>query len=450
MLSVKTVGNATLIAYDANPVLVTDPWIGDEHDAYFGSWRLSHSIPPQEKSDMLASPNVWFSHGHPDHLNGESLKRFRNARILLPDHVGGRICEDLKSEGYDVVVLPDSQWVELTPRVKIFCIPDYIQDATLLVDVGGRLFVNMNDSSARARMDVIRRVARQYKDVYLLRLSGYGDGDMINIFDEAGVRIEHKSSRKVGKWLSNNAFRVGANHVIPFSSFHRYQREDSAWANAKTTPIAAYKEDFDHRIADFIDPFSCIDCVSGRVSPLAAVELRHGLRPPEDFGDVWSDDLEAVDVKVLEHYFKSKHLVRNMLGFLRFKVGGKTHTIDLSGPKKRGITFEVPRNSLMTAVTYRVFDDLLIGNFMRTTLHGMDSLYSPNFNFAVTKYADNGGAETKQQVADYLAHYRRLSGLAWTQHIFSQEASKVFRRFVRNDSGAYSIARDVYNRMLRS
>src|ERR1700756_2871595 len=137
MLGVKTVGNATLVAYDTVPVLVTDPWIGDEDDAYFGSWRLSHSIPPQEKSDILSSPNVWFSHGHPDHLNGESLKRFKNARILLPDHVGGRICEDLKNENYNVTVLPDSQWVDLTKRVRIFCIPDYIQDATLLVDVGG-------------------------------------------------------------------------------------------------------------------------------------------------------------------------------------------------------------------------------------------------------------------------------------------------------------------------
>lgn len=450
MLGVKTVGNATLVAYDTDPVLVTDPWFGDEDDAYFGSWRLSHSIPSQEKSDILASPNVWFSHGHPDHLNGDSLKRFKNARILLPDHVGGRICEDLKNDGYNVAVLPDSQWVDLTSRVRIFCVPDYIQDATLLVEVGGRLFINMNDSGARARMDVVRRVAKNYKDVYLLRLSGYGDADMINIFSEDGVRLENKSTRKVGKWLSNYAVRVGANHVIPFSSFHQYQREDSAWANARTTPMAAYKEEFDEKAAEYIEPFSFIDCVSGQTSPLGAVELACGLRRPEEFGDVWSDDLDKDDVAVLKDYFARKHLVRNMLGFLRFKVGSQTHTIDLDGPAKRGITFEVPKNSLMTAVTYRVFDDLLIGNFMKTTLHDVESLYSPNFNFAVAKYGDNGGAETEEEVEEYLGEYKRRAGLAWTQHIFSQEAPKVFRRFVKSDSGVYSIARDVYNRMLRS
>ena len=43
MLGFETIGNATLIAYDGNPVLVTDPWI--RGGAYFGSWTFSHLIP---------------------------------------------------------------------------------------------------------------------------------------------------------------------------------------------------------------------------------------------------------------------------------------------------------------------------------------------------------------------------------------------------------------------
>jgi len=37
MLGIKTIGNATLIAYDDLPVLATDPWFGDEDEAFFGS-----------------------------------------------------------------------------------------------------------------------------------------------------------------------------------------------------------------------------------------------------------------------------------------------------------------------------------------------------------------------------------------------------------------------------
>ena len=47
MLGVKTIGNATLLAFDDAPVLVTDPWLGDVDPAYFGSWILSHEIRPR-------------------------------------------------------------------------------------------------------------------------------------------------------------------------------------------------------------------------------------------------------------------------------------------------------------------------------------------------------------------------------------------------------------------
>ena len=78
MPSISTIGNATLIAYDeAAPILSTDPWFGDEDHAYFGSWTLSHEIPAKYKKDILDSKYIWFSHGHPDHLNPLSIKRFR-------------------------------------------------------------------------------------------------------------------------------------------------------------------------------------------------------------------------------------------------------------------------------------------------------------------------------------------------------------------------------------
>jgi hypothetical protein len=52
MLGVSTIGNAILIAYDDKPIFATDPWFGDEHRAFFGSWGLSHCIPPDCKADI--------------------------------------------------------------------------------------------------------------------------------------------------------------------------------------------------------------------------------------------------------------------------------------------------------------------------------------------------------------------------------------------------------------
>jgi hypothetical protein len=51
MLGVRFTGNATLIAYDNKPIVVTDPWLHD-YRAYFGSWALSHKIAPSILDDI--------------------------------------------------------------------------------------------------------------------------------------------------------------------------------------------------------------------------------------------------------------------------------------------------------------------------------------------------------------------------------------------------------------
>ena len=450
MLGVKTIGNATLIAYDEVPILATDPWFGGEDEAFFGSWGLSYEIPAPEKADIQRAKYIWFSHGHPDHLNPQSIKRLQHLSILLPDHVGDRIKKDLEAEGYKVKTLPDGRWVQLSGRVKIFCVCDYIQDAVLLVDVGGRLFINMNDSAGHARIRLIRSIARQYRHSYVLRLSGYGDADMINFFDFGGKRVERKYDPLVGRWLSQYAQRIGARSVIPFSSFHQYQREDSAWANAYTTPLFAYREGFDERLAEFINPFVWIDCASGEILNLDPPKACSSLRKPEEFGDSWSDELSIDDRRLLADYFRRKEALYDMLGFLTFAVGGKSHTIDLGGPRDRGVTFEAPRNSLMSAVTCRVFDDMLGGNYMKTTLHNVQSLYDPNFTYLVAKFGDNGCAETKSELKTYLAEYRRRAGADWVLHHFGRVGQTLFRRYIRKDSKFYTLGSDLYRTALRS
>ena len=96
---------------------------------------------------ILAAGAVWFSHGHPDHLNPASLLLFRDTRILVPDHFGGRIASDLERDGYRVEVLPDNQWVRISDRVRALCIADSGQDAILLMNPSG--FLECNASAER-------------------------------------------------------------------------------------------------------------------------------------------------------------------------------------------------------------------------------------------------------------------------------------------------------------
>ena len=205
------------------------------------------------------------------------------------------------------------------------------------------------------------------------------------------------------------------------------------------------------RLAEFIPAFVWINCASSEITNLDPPEAPYILHKPEKFGDSWSDELGQEDKRVLDDYFHRKEVLHNMLGFITFSVGGKSHTIDLGGPHDRGITFEAPRNSLMTAVTYRVFDDLLGSNFMKATLHNVESLYSPNFNFVVGKYGDNGSAETKSEIKTYLAEYRRRCGTDdWVLHHLACEGGALFRRYVKKESRFYILAHDAYSKVLRS
>jgi hypothetical protein len=407
MLGFETIGNATLVCFDDRPLLVTDPWINDA--AYFGSWGLSHEIPPEQMEHILACEYVWFSHGHPDHLNGDSLPRFSGKKILLADFVGGRIKADLSGQGFDVTVLADRTWVRLSKNVEVMCISDYYQDSILLIRIGDRLVINLNDACDHGWGLSVRAIARQSREVYLLRLAGYGDADMINLWDESGRFIEPWAAQRlpVGPRLAQSATLFGANHVIPFSAFHCYRRADSVWAERYTTPVEAHAEGFTAPGAEVLPAFVRVDAVNGEVRPLSPRVSDRTPRDPKKLGDDWGEELGVEDRWKLSAYFLEKEVLRDDLGFVTLRVGGKDFTVDLNRRKKHlGITFEAPRGSLMTAVGYEIFDDLLIGNFMKVTLHGIDSLY-PWFTPAVAKYADNGRAKTRAEVLRYFAEYAR-------------------------------------------
>lgn len=444
MLGFETIGNATIIVHDGAPVLATDPWIRGE--PYFGSWGMSHVVPPDQLDAIRRSRCVWFSHGHPDHLNAESMEELSGREILLPDHVGGRIASDMKSSGLNVRVLPTKRWVELSRNVKIMCLPDYNQDAALLVAIGRDLVVNLNDGEALGYKRFISGLTRTFRRRYLLALRNYGDADMMNLWDEHGRFITPPAAEKlsIGKRYQDLVRQYHGTHVIPFSCFHRYQRTDSIWAARYATPLEAHRDGFTTRAAELLPPFVRIDLENDVVTELNPALCPEVVKDPREFGDDWSEPLEKDDVAVCERYFKEKSHLVGTLGFIRLDIGAKRNTVVLDPRNKRGITFECPRTSFMNAVKWQVFDDLLIGNFMKTTLHGITGLY-PDFTPYVAKYADNGRAQSEAELSRYFHSYQERATAEFLLCRLHHHSEAVFRRTFSGQSHVFKVAKKVYH-----
>ena len=440
----ETVGNAIVIAYDDKPILTTDPWIN--RDAYFGSWGHDYEIPAAQMAAIREAHYHWFSHGHPDHLNIASLPMLTRGEFLLSDHYGGRIQRELAAAGFRTRILPDRQWVQLSKGIRVYSIANQNQDSMLLIDVNGRLVINLNDSCDYGESFRVRHMAKSFREVYMLQLHGWGGADMLNLFDPSGHKLTcpEEKGRPIAPRSQKSTRPMGAHKIIPFSSFQCYQRQDSSWANDLIPELADYEAEALPNGPEVLPAFLRIDCETDEITQLNPQRASRILKKPEDFGDNWSDPLTAEDKAKIRRYFASRESLRDHFGFIQVTAGGSSVTVDLN-PNRReiGISFECPRTSLMTCIEHELFDDLLIGNYMRTTLHNVDALY-PHFTPFVAKYADNGGAKTRRELVTYFAHYYMRDPIVHSLKRLAEGSELVLRKAIPEDTAMFRFAKRAY------
>ena len=412
----ETIGNATLIVYEKNkPILSTDVWF-DEDDAYYGSWRTSHIIPAKQKENILISPYIFISHFHPDHLNLKSLRRLKGSTILLGDHYKGRVEKDLRRAGFNVISLPPRKWISISNNIKIMLFCNHLQDTGLLVEITDNigeksLILNLNDSAGIGFKREVSNISKNYKNSFYLALHGYGDADMINLFDYKGVKILPKASLKlpVGIDIQKSMKSFNANIAIPFSSHHQYQRSDSFWANEYTTPLEAYSYGFNQSQRQLLlNSFQSIMLFDGKyISEDINPEKLIIDKPIHEnkFGDDWSKTLTDDNLIECIDYFNNIETLKKNFNEISLSVGGEKHKVLRGNGAKAKLLFKVPKSSLMKSIKNKTFDDLLIGNYMETYIQDMESLYSPDFTLSVSKYSDNGSCRTANELKDYFAYY---------------------------------------------
>jgi hypothetical protein len=375
-----------------------------------------------------------------------SLPMLTKGRFLLSDHYGSRIQRDLEAAGHRVRVLPDREWVPLSKGIRVYSVANQNQDSMLLIDVNGRLVIDLNDSSDYGESFRVRRMAKQFKEVYMLQLHGWGGADMLNLFDPSGRKLTRpeEKRRPIAPRAQRSAKPFGANKAIPFSSFQCYQRADSVWANDLIPELLDYETDALPNWPEVLPAFVRVNCETDEITRLNPRRMPRVTKNPEEFGDSWSDPLTATDKSKILSYFTSRESLRDHFGFVQVACGGSSVTVDLNRDKQDvGISFECPRASLISCIENEAFDDLLIGNYMRTTLHNVAELY-PYFTPYVAKYADNGGAKTKPQLAAYFGHYYMRDPLAHSLKRLASGSEMVLHKMIPEETAMFRLAKRTY------
>jgi len=420
-LRFETFGNAIVQFQRGEEVLLTcDPWI--EGTAYFGSWGIEAPLSDIQKSRVLRSKFIWISHGHPDHLHPESLALIPKdtARFLLPDHYGSDIRDYLVGLGFKVQVLRYREWTSLDADLKVLCLDNENQDAILVAKFGDLLLINQNDSPPFGEQYFLKRLVRSHpNDKTVLAALCAVDADMLNIVDEHGDSLAGPPSlRKKGAvWaVASYAATLGVKHFCCSSSQHVYLRPDSAWANRYRIGWEDMKEHWIRPAVALHEPYSTIEVEPLRFVANNPQKINTAAVPEGAPSEDWSKKLTEAEWSTVERFVAKLKLIKEKFDFIGFSVGGERRDYRLNdksqGPRApRGIVFSVPRAALVETMASGYFDDLLIGNFMKTQL--VNATLYPYFTPRVAKLAGNAKVFTRQDYGRFLFRYLRRNPRAF-------------------------------------
>ena len=443
MIGFETTGNATVTIFDNEPVLTTDPWVLG--NPYFGSWGHKYKIPKEQLENIKNSKYIFLSHGHPDHIDPDSFDIFINKTLIIADHYGDRIYNDLK-KNYNCIKLKSNTWFEISDNVRIKTFADYNQDSSLIVEILKKnILFNLNDGLAFGWSKTIQDLIKNYENRFLLKLVNWGDADSINFYSNNHfipplAANKYPCGETYNYWMK----KWNCNYAIPFSSLHSYVREDSIKMNEFTTPLESHSQNFNQKEGNLLPAFIKWNCEKNDFSKIRSEENLNEIRSPKDFGDNWSDELDSDDEIALNDYFQKFYHLKKKFGFINFRIGNKDFNIKLSN-KKEGIKIETPRNSLIFAIKNNIFDDILVGNFAKFELINVPSLY-PDFTPYVAKYGDNGNSRSKSELEQYFDYYRLNSVNYWTD-MLKLKTEEIIRTKIMKYKKIYSIARFIKRKL---
>lgn len=422
--SFKTMGNATVqLLIDGQAVLTTDPWLKGR--AYFDSWALHHPMSDSEIKSAIDSEYLWISHGHPDHLHHESLELMpKGKKLLLPAHYHDEISHSLKEHGFDVDVMHYRKWYQLADGLEILCLDNINQDAILVMRFGDALLINLNDSPLCGELGFLRRLIKTHPNdkIFAFKLVGIS-ADMLNFVGEDGEReIDPPENYKPGcvRSAANELAALGVKHFCMSSSQHIFVRADSQWANDYEFTYEDMLRHWNQPQIEIVEPFVTYDLDEMAVHQDWPSQEADESQLLSDTGcDNWKDKLTEDEWQRVDAFFAQFETLDDIVDFIEVEVGGELRRVfTRKRPRKnvRGVRFFVPKFSLLETIEWGYFDDLLIGNFMKTQLVNM-RLY-PDFTPRLAKYGGNAKVYSRKDLKAMHRHYFWRNPVGMARYMF--------------------------------
>tara|TARA_B100000767_G_C19690575_1_gene503819 strand:+ start:85 stop:732 length:648 start_codon:yes stop_codon:yes gene_type:complete len=210
--------------------------------------------------------------------------------------------------------------------------------------------------------------------------------------------------------------------------------------NKYVTPLQEHFTGFNNKNGELLPAHINWNTEKSNFEKINPKENNNEIFDPDHYGDNWNDNLDVGDNIIIEKYFKQFYHIKKKFGFLNFKVGKSELNIKLSN-RKEGISFNAPRNSLIFSIKNKIFDDMLIGNFMKIKLLNVPSLY-PDFTPYIAKYGDNGFALSKAELNKYFDYYKFNSTNYWLDYL-KLKSESIIRSKIEKYKSIYFFARSI-------
>lgn len=252
-MKITYVGHAGLLVDTGDVKILMDPWLNGP--AYCGQW---HPFPrPVIDAGALGDVDViLLSHGHEDHLHEPTLQALpKRARVLYPYNWYGGTREYLEHMGFaDVAEAASYKRYALTKNTSVTFIANNL-DSIMVVESGGQVFVNANDSLHPHHPNVIKMLvadmAKRWPQVDVL-FCGFGGAS----YFPNTIHMEGKDDEEVARLREQlfvqNFCRVTQGLkprvAVPFAADFVLVDPEKQWINRARFPreqiSAYYRETF--------------------------------------------------------------------------------------------------------------------------------------------------------------------------------------------------------------